>query len=156
MLFQFVASESASKDSHCFYYQAFTLAPGIVVPPGTKFILPLEYLGTLPGSGIPAGPGNSPIDEFCARRWRALGKDGNFVGVIQPSSKTSVRISSGFGGGPRICPGHHLAEVEAVICLPAILRTFQLSAPTDHPPVKMISRLTSDPDVDIWLFLQPR
>jgi cytochrome P450 len=134
----------------------FTVQPGVVLPPGTRFVLPLQYLSKQPGSGVPIGPNKTPIADFCPRRWRVVDPDGNVTGVTKPAAKTGVSLSSGFGSGARICPGQHLAEIEVLVCLASILRAFSLSIPPDHEPFRMISRLAATPAVDIRLILEPR
>jgi cytochrome P450 len=140
---------------------ALEVSPGVSVPAGSNLILPLQFLGTLEGSGIPVGPRQSPIDTFCARRWLDMnhhssttGKNVVVQGVVKPSSTTS--ISTGFGGGVRICPGQVLAEAEAVLCVAYVARQFHLSLPPDHVPIQMTSRLVAAPKDDIRLILQER
>jgi cytochrome P450 len=143
---------------------ALEVAPGVSIPPGSSLILPLQYLGTQPGSGIPPRSCGSPMHEFCARRWCTIddttttsgSSTGRVTGVLKPSAKTGVPISTGFGGGVRMCPGQLIAEAEAVLCLAFALREFHVSLPPDHGPLEMMSQLSAVPRCDIRLVLKER
>ena len=134
---------------------ALEVSPGVSVPAGSNLVMPLQFLGTQVGSGIPLGPRDTSIDQFCAHRWLDMNRStGRVQGVVNPSSTTG--ICTGFGGGVRICPGQLLAEAEAVVCLAYMLRQFHLSLPPDHPPVQMTARLVAAPKDDIRLILHER
>jgi cytochrome P450 len=136
---------------------ALEVLPGVSVPAGSRFLLPLQYLGTQPGSGIPPGPCDTPSTAFCARRWCEIDESTGIVkGVHKPSAKMGVSVSSGFGGGIRICPGQVVAEVEAILCIAYILREFRLSLPEDHAPIKMMAQVSSRPSREIRLILNER
>ena len=133
---------------------------GKVQPPNTKMFMLLQYISTLESSEVgkrtPRGPRNSPPSDFCPRRWLLSNPEGSNepVSAIKPTFKTGFRP---FGSGMRVCPGKDFAEVEMLMVLSSILRTFEIvGLQDDHPPLKHVIRFTQAPDVDIHLVLKPR
>jgi len=136
---------------------------GTVQPPSTFFIVLMQYISTLESSEAgkrkPAGPRDAPLKDVCPRRWLEGGKgeksDGNIDApmVVSPTYKTGFRP---FGTGVRVCPGRDLAEAEVLVILALILSKFEISLEQGHPPMKLVSRFTESPDIDIRLVLKPR
>ena len=132
------------------------LVPGTVLPPHTNFFVPWRYISTLdnadPSRLTPLGPNNTPRADFDARRWLTEAPDKGLV-VNRPSHKTGFRP---FGEGMRVCPGRELAEVEILVVLSSILRKFEIELMPNHAPMKLVTRFTESPNVDIFLVLKPR
>ncbi len=132
------------------------LVPGTVLPPQTNFFLPWRYISTLdnanPSRLTPLGPNNTPRADFDARRWLTETPDKGLV-VERPSHKTGFRP---FGEGVRVCPGRELAEIEMLVILSSILRKFEIALEPDHAPMKLVTRFTESPNVEIRLILKPR
>merc|ERR1712194_218710 len=127
---------------------------GSTLPPKTRILLPWRYISTLdnaePSKLIPLGPLNSPRNKMCARRWLTT-TDGH-VSVQTPSHKSGWKP---FGSGARVCPGRDLAEVEMLVVLASILRSFVLALEPNHPPMKLVKRFTECPNIDIRVIFQP-
>lgn len=137
--------------------EPFEVEEDIVFPVGSKVVVPLRHLAHLSSAGAPVGPQQSPPDVFCPRRWRVMDETGEKVtGTLKPSAKEGMALATGFGAGPRVCPGQYLAESEFLIGLGTILRHFELSKPEDHPPVQMMTTFASTADRDIQLIVRPR
>jgi len=136
--------------------EALELVPGTVLPPGTKFFIPWRYISTLddadPSRLTPLGPNNTPRTDFDARRWLTETPDKGLV-VDRPTHKTGFRP---FGEGNRVCPGRELAEIEMLVILSSIFRNFEITLEPDHAPMKLVTRFTESPNVDIRLVLKPR
>ena len=56
----------------------------------------------------------------------------------------------------RVCPGRELAEIEILVVLGSILRKFEIELEPNHAPMKLVTRFTESPNVDIRLILKPR
>ena len=134
----------------------FELVPGTILPPGTNFFLPYRYISTLdnadPSRLTPLGPNNTPRAEFDARRWLTQTPHKGLV-VNRPSHTTGFRP---FGQGLRVCPGRELAEIEMLVILSSILQKFEIALEPNHAPMKLVTRFTECPNVDIRLVLKPR
>ena len=130
---------------------------GTKLPPHTLFFLAWRYISTLdtadPERLTPMGPQNTPQNQFCPRRWLVVNDDGNIFSIHNPTHKHGWRP---FGVGVRVCPGRDFAEVEMLIILASILRSFEISLEKNHAPMKLISRFTESPDIDIRLCFRPR
>ena len=132
------------------------LVPGTVLPPHTNFFVPWRYISTLdnadPSRLTPLGPNNTPRAAFDARRWLTETPAEGLV-VNRPSHKTGFRP---FGEGMRVCPGRELAELEMLVVLSSILRKFEIALEPNHAPMKLVTRFTESPNVDIRLIMEPR
>jgi len=131
---------------------------GTVLPPHTFFFFPWRYISTLddadPSRLIPLGPNNASRKDFCARRWLTEEEEGSKnVSVQQPTHKNGWRP---FGVGMRVCPGRDLAEIEMLVIIASILRKFEISLEENHAPMKLVTRFTESPNIDIRLMLKPR
>lgn len=60
-----------------------------------------------------------------------------------------------FGGGPRVCPGRHLALLEIKTVMAMLRRNFTLTKPPDAPPVGEHFAFTMKP-THLRLQLRPR
>jgi cytochrome P450 len=140
---------------------------GTKVPPRTGFILPIRYISTK-SPLTPSGPLNASASDFCARRYLLVDKEEyqsttttdttlstkeKNLSVVKPCYKTGF---NSFGNGRRVCPGRDLAEMEIIICLASVLRKFVVTLKEDHPPMKLVTRLSQSPNMNIMLSLQPR
>lgn len=68
-------------------------------------------------------------DEFLPERWTGE------VPELEPAPELKNVLSSlMFGGGPRVCPGRHLSELEASITLSAICALLELSPTSPELP----------------------
>lgn len=77
-----------------------------------------------------------PADEFVPERWQWLAEH-------QRDSKDFLHF--GFGHGPRVCPGKHLAELEVSLVVGAFVKLFRCSAVTpENPAVAGISTKPAD------------
>ena len=136
--------------------EPFELLPGTVLPPGTNFFVPWRYISTLdnadPSRSTPLGPNNTSRAEFDSRRWLTKTPDEGLA-VNRPSHTTGFRP---FGQGLRVCPGRELAEIEMLVILSSILRKFEIALEPNHAPMKLVTRFTESPNVDIRLVLKPR
>uniref|UniRef100_A0A7S2UHB0 Cytochrome P450 n=1 Tax=Attheya septentrionalis TaxID=420275 RepID=A0A7S2UHB0_9STRA len=75
------------------------------------------------------------------------------LSVMKPCDKTGF---NSFGNGRRVCPGRDLADMEVIICLASVLRKFVVTLKEEHPPMKLVTRFTESPNINIMLSLQPR
>ena len=130
---------------------------GTLFPPRTNFMILSQYISTLESSEVgkrtPRGARDAPLDSFCPRRWLISTEDGKGPSVRMPTFRTGFRA---FGEGRRVCPGRELAEMEILIILSMILRKFEICLEEGHPPMELVSRFTSSPNIDVNLELKPR
>mmetsp|Transcript_1952 Transcript_1952/g.3555 ORF Transcript_1952/g.3555 Transcript_1952/m.3555 type:complete len:591 (-) Transcript_1952:904-2676(-) len=135
---------------------------GAVLPPKSNFIILKRYISTLdsgdPTTTTPRGTRDTPLNEFCARRWLLRKEDKSDthkqrLQVIKPSYKTGFR---GFGTGMRLCPGKDLAEAETLVLLVTILRNFELSLEDDHTPMTLVTRFTQTQGNDVKIVCKKR
>ena len=64
----------------------------------------------------------------------------------------------GFGGGPRICPGRHLAMLEMSLICALVFSRFNIRefpVPPSAPPVQEVTRFTVSGE-NIRILLEPR
>eukprot|EP00979_Chaetoceros_neogracilis_P004506 scaffold787_cov285-Chaetoceros_neogracile.AAC.70 len=131
---------------------------GVDLPPNTAFFLMTRYISTREDSNsekcTPRGPNDLCPKDFCPRRWLLLEEEENGpISVINPSYRTGFRA---FGAGMRVCPGRDLAEIEILVIISSLLRTFKISLEPGHPPMRLVTRFTQTPDGKIRLLLAPR
>mmetsp|Transcript_6803 Transcript_6803/g.9591 ORF Transcript_6803/g.9591 Transcript_6803/m.9591 type:complete len:217 (-) Transcript_6803:69-719(-) len=130
---------------------------GEIISPRTTICSLLRWGETK--SEVPLGPNGEGPDEYCPRRWLVpVQEEGNTTdqqSLIIPSTKLGGFISA-FGHGPRICPGKQLAEVEILTILIFILKTFEVAAMKDHPPLKVVTRFSETFDREMKLTLRSR
>jgi cytochrome P450 len=126
---------------------------GVQLPPNTSFFLMWRYISTREDSEsrTPRGPRDTPLKDFCARRWLVDDDSKGSPMVASPTYKTGFRA---FGTGRRVCPGRDLAEIEILVIISSILRNFKVSLEPGHPPMKLVSRFTQTPS-EIRLCLTP-
>ena len=126
---------------------------GVQLPPNTSFFLMWRYISTREDSEsrTPRGPRDTPLNDFCPRRWLVDDDSKGSPSVVSATYKTGFR---GFGTGKRVCPGRDLAEIEILVIISSILRNFKVSLEPGHPPMKLVSRFTQTPS-DIRLCLTP-
>eukprot|EP00978_Attheya_sp_CCMP212_P017640 scaffold47215_cov51-Attheya_sp.AAC.6 len=138
---------------------------GTKLPPSTKLMVPTRYISMQSGQ-TPSGPLNASASEFCARRYLLVDRGEcqsttadtistkeKKLSVMRPCDKTGFNT---FGNGKRVCPGRDLAEMEVIICLASVLRKFVVTLKEEHPPMKLVTRFTESPNINIMLSLQPR
>ena len=131
---------------------------GITIPTGSyfmflhKYITEVESFDESTGKGTRKGLLNTPIHEFCARRWLKQDEEGQMY-FVKPTFATGFRT---FGSGLRICPGKELAEVEILVFLAFILREFEISLSPNHPKITMITQLAQRANEDICLTMKKR
>ena len=126
---------------------------GVQLPPNTSFFLMWRYISTREESEsrTPRGPRDTPLKDFCARRWLVDDDSKGSPMVVSPTYKTGFRA---FGTGRRVCPGRDLAEIEILVIISSILRNFKISLEPGHPSMKLVSRFTQTPS-EIRLSLTP-
>ncbi len=100
------------------------------IPAGTRMLLLTHYAG-LQSSGIPKRT------SFDPERWLRDG-DGEHQA---PDQKSFL----GFGAGPRFCPGHNLAFLEAKTALAMFVRNFQVELDDSQGPVQEYYTFTRAP-----------
>jgi cytochrome P450 len=93
---------------------------GTHIAAGTRLLL-LTHYASLQADG-------SEQEDFDPERW--LGNGG--VDVQTPNQKTFL----GFGAGPRFCPGHNLAFLEAKSVLAMFARNFEAELDSSEGPVQ--------------------
>jgi Cytochrome P450 len=132
---------------------------GTILPPKSNFLILKRYISTLdsgnPATTTPRGPCDTPLNEFCARRWLKEDENTALEGlqVIKPSYRTGFR---GFGTGMRLCPGKDLAEAETLVFLVAILRNFEVFLEDGHPPMQLVTRLVQTQANDVKIVCKRR
>lgn len=99
------------------------------IPKGTRLLLLTHY------SGMQADI--SKRESFEPERWL---RDGD--GVHQAPDQKSFL---GFGAGPRFCPGHNLAFLEAKTALAMFARNFEVELDTSKGPVQEYFTFTRSP-----------
>jgi cytochrome P450 len=104
----------------------------VLVPAGTRILLLMRRAWMTSGEFDAA-------ERFDPQRWLAAG--------VQHSASDPNRRTFPFGGGPRFCPGRHLALVEMKAVLAALFRRFDLVAADASPPVHERLAVTMNPDV---------
>ena len=85
-------------------------------------------------------------ERFCPARW--LSKDKEKQGCGDAHSRKNVFIP--FGGGSRVCPGRHFAEIEMRAIVGEILRSASFSR-LPGPDPRPLGMLTTRPDFDFEL-----
>jgi cytochrome P450 len=132
---------------------------GTILPSKSNFLILKRYISTLdsgdPATTTPRGPRDSPLNEFCARRWLKVDDTVHkrVQQIIKPSYKSGFR---GFGTGMRLCPGKDLAEAETLVFLVSILRNFEVSLEVGHPPMQLVTRFTQTQGNDVKIVCQKR
>lgn len=94
---------------------------GTHIPVGTRLVLLTRYAGLRAGVSQEAG-------SFDPERWLGDGEDDRRA----PDQKSFLA----FGAGPRFCPGHNLAFLEAKVALAMIARNFQVELDSSRGPVR--------------------
>mmetsp|Transcript_22471 Transcript_22471/g.31684 ORF Transcript_22471/g.31684 Transcript_22471/m.31684 type:complete len:244 (+) Transcript_22471:177-908(+) len=136
-----------------------------VFPKGTQMFAMLKFVGKNcnDGGGVPIGPKGEPHSIFCPRRWLVSNRNEHHnddnnnnnidvtMKVMKPSAKNGIPYSTGFGFGARICPGQDLSELESLICLALLLRTFDITIGKNHSPIRWVTNLVEGPDKPIRL-----
>jgi cytochrome P450 len=72
-----------------------------------------------------------------------------------PEDGHDTRAFLPFGAGPRYCPGHNLAMLEATTVLAMAVRNFAIARPAGAPPTRERFAFTLQP-VDLTVRLTPR
>jgi cytochrome P450 len=108
---------------------------GHTIPKGTD-VFTLSRLGGLLGTPTP-----DPF-SFNPDRWN-----------IEKTNPDLYRIQSnvmlGFGAGPRICPGRHLAMLEMIIIVSCVFSSYDISffpSPTGHEEIHEVVSFTQKPE----------
>jgi cytochrome P450 len=121
-----------------------TVIGGYHVPKGTDIFM-LTRLG-----GFLATPTPDPLC-FNPDRW-------NIEKTNPELYKIQSNVSMGFGSGPRICPGRHLAMMEMVIMVACVFSSFDIEffpAPTGHEEIHEVVAFTQKPE-NLYLRLKTR
>jgi cytochrome P450 len=113
---------------------------GIHLPAGTAVFL-LTRHGGLQEHAFPAAK------EFQPERW--------LTAPLEPRSGHAPTALVPFGGGPRVCPGRHLAFLEIKAVMAMLCRNFTLTKPVETPPVGEHFAFTMQP-THLTLQLHPR
>jgi cytochrome P450 len=93
---------------------------GLHLPAGTPLFLLTRYAGL-------HEPAFTDADQFQPERWLTV--------PMQPRPGHPPQALMPFGGGPRVCPGRHLAFLEIKAAMAMLGRNFTLTKPTGTPPV---------------------
>jgi cytochrome P450 len=93
---------------------------GIQLPAGTAVFLLTRYSGLHEPAFTGAG-------QFQPERW--------LTAPMEPHTGHAPQALMPFGGGPRVCPGRHLAFLEMKAVMAMLCRNFTLTKPVGTPPV---------------------
>ena len=113
---------------------------GLHLPAGTAVFLLTRY------GGLHA-PAFANADQFQPERWLTASQE--------PHTGHTPQALMPFGGGPRVCPGRHLALLEITTVMAMLGRNFTLTTPVDAPPVREHFAFTMKP-THLRLQLRPR
>jgi cytochrome P450 len=93
---------------------------GLHLPAGTAVFLLTRYGGLHESAFTNAG-------QFQPERW--------LTAPLEPRTGHTPQALMPFGGGPRVCPGRHLALLEIKTVMAMLGRNFTLTTPVGTPPV---------------------
>jgi cytochrome P450 len=93
---------------------------GLHLPAGTAVFLLTRYGGLHEPAFTDAG-------QFQPERW--------LTAPLEPRTGHPPQALMPFGGGPRVCPGRHLALLEIKTVMAMLGRNFTLTKPVGTPPV---------------------
>ena len=113
---------------------------GLHLPAGTAVFLLTRYGGLHESAFTTAG-------QFQPERW--------LTAPLEPRTGHTPQATMPFGGGPRVCPGRHLALLEIKTVMAMLGRNFTLTTPADAPPVQEHFAFTMKP-THLRLQLRPR
>ncbi len=113
---------------------------GLHLPAGTAVFLLTRYGGLHEPAFTNAG-------QFQPERW--------LTASLEPRTGHTPQAFMPFGGGPRVCPGRHLALLEITTVMAMLGRNFTLTKPVDAPPVREHFAFTMKP-IHLRLQLRPR
>jgi cytochrome P450 len=113
---------------------------GLHLPAGTAVFLLTRYGGL-------HEPAFTNADQFQPERW--------LTASLEPRPGHTPQAFMPFGGGPRVCPGRHLALLEIKTVMAMLGRNFTLTTPVDAPPVREHFAFTMKP-THLRLQLHPR
>ena len=128
---------------------------------------------------VPKGMMNSPVNEFCPRRWLVVHENKEeeqeecndytndhehtdttkrtktkmHLNVIKPTIKSGFRS---YGSSLRVCPGRDLAEMEILVLISYVLNQFHISLKRNHEPLKYVTRIAQTTDSNVELVLKLR
>jgi cytochrome P450 len=113
---------------------------GLHLPASTAVFLLTRYGGLHEPAFTHAG-------QFQPERW--------LTASLEPRTGHTPQAFMPFGGGPRVCPGRHLAWLEITTVMAMLGRNFTLTKPVDAPPVGEHFAFTMKP-THLRLLLRPR
>jgi cytochrome P450 len=113
---------------------------GLHLPVGATVFLLTRYGGV-------HEPACANADQFQPERW--------LTAPVEPRTGPIPQAVMPFGGGPRVCPGRHLALLEITTVMAMLGRNFTLTTPMDAPPVREHFAFTMKPS-HLRLQLRPR
>jgi cytochrome P450 len=117
-----------------------TLIGDVLVPKGTPIYL-------LAGRAAKSAAAFSEPLAFDPQRW--------LVGGHHASAGHDPHAFFPFGGGPRVCPGRHLAMLEIKVVAAMLARNFEVSRPAGAPHPREVFSFTMMPS-RLSLLLRPQ
>ncbi|CAM9573088.1 unnamed protein product, partial [Scytosiphon promiscuus] len=135
--------------------EAFTMKSGMELEAGTAFTTLLRY-------PCLSNDAFTRAKEFVPERWIDAEREEALLGKRSADDDSSGKVvhreevTQFFGGGPRICPGMHIANLEAAIFLGAVCARFDVAlAPSQADPPQEKMQFTTGLN-SLKLVLTPR